>query len=82
MGLGGKIDAGGVLYIDRAGRLMEQLCPYSNFGAQHNCSHFCPMFGEPIRRQDGRTILSLCGKFAIVFDRFLDERQTPEENLV
>lgn len=79
MSFGGKIDRNGVLYIQRADMLVEQMCPYGQVGNLHNCSHQCPMFGEPFRRQDGRWMMTLCGKFGIVFDRFLDER-TLEDN--
>ena len=81
MGLVGKIDKSGVLYIQRGNKLMEQFCPYSGLGQQHNCSHLCPRFGEPIR-QKRRTLLSLCGQFAIVFDKFKDEREEMSENPV
>lgn len=79
MSFGGKIDRSGVLYIQRADMLVEQMCPYGQAANLHNCSHQCPMFGEPFRRQDGRWMMTLCGKFAVVFDKFLDER-TLEDN--
>ena len=75
MSLAVKIDKTGVLYISRAGRFVEQLCPY---GESKNCSHHCPQFGEPFYVADKKCWnMILCGRFVIMFEQFLDERQNP-----
>lgn len=74
MAVVGKIDRSGVLYIARAGRLVEQICPH---GGQ-NCSHHCPLFGEPFwHEQFDRVGISLCGRVIVMFDGFVDERMIP-----
>ena len=78
MSVKGKIDQSGVLYIARAGRLVEQICPYGEF---KNCSHHCPLFGEPFwHSRFNAPALSLCGKLVIIFDCFVDERQFPNND--
>lgn len=73
MSFGGKITRDGVLYIERHGFLVEQICPYNS---ANNCSHHCPLFGEPFR--DSKfTCINLCGRVLIRFDRFKDERRKP-----
>ena len=73
----GKIDRKGVLFIERAGVLVEQICP---LGEMKNCGHHCPLFGEPFRKSHGKIGMSLCGKILIIFDGFIDERVSDEED--
>lgn len=74
MAVHGKIDSCGVLYIERAGILTEQICPH---GEMKNCGHHCPLFGEPFINRDGRWSVMLCGRVFVIFDGFLDERRIP-----
>ena len=77
MSLAGKISRSGVLFIERRGNLTEQICPY---GRVKNCSHHCPLFGEPFwDERAGCVVLGLCGKVFIMFDRFVDERRKPNK---
>ena len=49
----GKIDKYGTLYIERAGEMKDQLCPYaSECGSPIACSDTCPLFGEPVFDED------------------------------
>jgi hypothetical protein len=73
----GKIDKYGTLYIERAGKMKDQLCPYaSECGSPIPCSDTCPLFGEP-RPETGTAsaILDLCQGKKLFFDKFTDERE-------
>ncbi len=80
----GKINNEGELYIERAGRMVSQLCPYRS-SAPHTCGDWCPLFGEPSREyictimgQDcfsKNTTLNLCNK-KMTLTEFKDERVT------
>lgn len=70
----GKINNQGDLEIERAGVFKKQWCPYSTGMAE--CSHFCPLFGEP--RRDpfiDQITLSICYNKTLFFDSFTDERE-------
>lgn len=66
-----KFDKTGVLFIERAGRMIEQLCPYGYF---KHCSHHCPLLGEPFLGKNNCMNLIICGKLFLAFDVFIDER--------
>lgn len=66
-----KFDKSGVLFIERAGRMVEQFCPHGQF---KNCCHHCPLLGEPFVGKDHTMNLVLCGKLLLTFDTFIDER--------
>lgn len=81
----GKIDAKGVLQINRAGTMKMQGCPYGDFGFGVCCDE-CPLFGEPepeyspevddddgMHERTGGVLLTLCHK-TLVFDSLVDER--------
>ena len=45
-----KIDADGILWIERAGVLKEQFCPFDPGDGDDKCvmcGDWCPLFGEP-----------------------------------
>ena len=74
----GKIDKYGTLYIERAGKMKDQLCPYSSeCGSPIACSDTCPLFGEPTQlshTSSGDTYgIKLCQR-ELVFDKLTDER--------
>jgi len=50
------INENGILYIERAGVLQEQNCP---FNAMH-CGDHCPLFGEPERYDRQPDNIGLC----------------------
>jgi len=80
----GKIDKYGALYIERAGKMKDQLCPYiSECGSPIACGDECPLFGEPKPTMDiglygrsektGQTTIEICHR-DLIFDEFTDER--------
>jgi len=80
----GKIDKYGALYIERAGKMKDQLCPYiSERGSPIACCDECPLFGEPKPTMDiglygrsektGQTTIEICHR-DLIFDEFTDER--------
>jgi len=76
-----KIDWRGLLYINRAGKLIKVKCIYSgNSSAERRyCTHDCACFGDPITQylppDKIRIELSLCHKFIECgLYEFLDER--------
>lgn len=77
MSLSGKLDEGGVLYIERHGRLKEQFCPTGKF---KNCCDYCPRLGEPCWNDTLGTVdIVICGSFLVRFSKFADERQEPNK---
>jgi hypothetical protein len=46
----------GLLYLERAGTLKEQFCPFAH--GQTSCGDWCPHFGEP----DDDWLVLTCGK--------------------
>lgn len=69
----GKVDEGGFLHIERAGKYVLQYCPFSSGGeVAVKCGHWCPLFGEP-EFIDGHPRLSLCRK-VLEFVSLVDER--------
>lgn len=77
----GKIDATGWLYIERAGRMKVQVCPYkSNRYYSKPCGDWCPLFQDPYSytRQDHikGILLEIC-QASIFFEEFEDERESP-----
>ena len=74
----GKIDQYGVLWIERAGKMKEQMCPFDSPPDANrtpwSCGDVCPLFGEPWPSNKSKTKwLSLCHT-EIKFDSFTDER--------
>jgi hypothetical protein len=84
----GKIDENGWLWIERAGKLKKQLCPFSNGGDweascgdwcpwEASCGDWCPMFGDPYRytleKGIPATAIDIC-QAVLVFEEFEDER--------
>lgn len=43
----GKITAAGVLKIKRGGEFVSMICPLKSNAANIDCSHLCPLFGNP-----------------------------------
>lgn len=82
-----KIDKDGRLFLDRAGKMTKQWCPYSQ--SDNSCGDWCPHFGEPephevadnpgmwptYYHQDGEQI-RLCHGTVIVGE-IEDEREKP-----
>ena len=67
----GKISEKGILYIERAGVMKLQGCPYGGDW----CGDGCPLFGEPIPEQGTTSaILELCHGKKLFLDKFTDER--------
>lgn len=70
----GKIDKTGKLWIERAGKMKPQDCPYHPEQGVVRCGDWCPMFGEPNRMEhSGRIHVEVCRRL-LVFDTFEDER--------
>lgn len=66
-----KIDSEGKLLIERAGKWVNQFCP---FNSENNyCSDSCPLFGEP----EGST-LKICD-IKTLFGQITDERGINEK---
>lgn len=82
----GKIDRAGCLYIERAGKVKKQRCPFygvtEEFPDPAECGDWCPLFGEPMRetyiddygKNKSRIVLALCHK-THEFNEFTDERE-------
>jgi len=83
--MNGKIDNTGKLQIERAGKMNNQGCPFTE---DDGCGDWCPLFGEPTvskwmgshdpdapeRKKDrSHWDLKLCKK-TLLFDVFEDER--------
>ena len=82
----GKIDRDGFLWIERAGKMNETTCPYSQWLNKTteepiSCGDWCPLFGEPILKAlrlfnndvVNKMTIELCRK-DIIFDELTDER--------
>lgn len=72
-----KIDASGVLHVERAGKMKRQDCPFETGGA--SCGDWCALFGEPEDHwEDGDNgmCLELCRR-TLYFQKpnFTDERK-------
>jgi len=78
--MNGKIDLDGILYIDRAGRSVVQMCKFMSGDTSDCCAHDCPHFGEPYKRNITRggtvTTLNICQGNILEFENFKDERNT------
>lgn len=79
----GKLNAQGILHIERAGYMLSQVCPYNNPSNEPliRCGHYCPLFGEPyVDTFDDDycypygTCLEICGNRRLNFTEFTDER--------
>ena len=71
----GAIGKDGSLFIERAGVMKRQMCPFVEIEAC--CGDDCSLFGEPFKHTDvlGRvTKLSICNQKTLYFDHFTDER--------
>lgn len=69
----GRIDAGGVLYIERGTKLKKQECPYRPVAA---CNDKCPKFGNPQKKSDSSTwkYLEICDGAVLEFSELIDKR--------
>ena len=70
-----KINKKGYLFIERAGVMKGQWCPYDT--EPRGCGDWCPLFGEPIsEKQDSIFPYSiyLCKK-KLYFDKLTNERK-------
>jgi len=77
----GKLNAGGVLEIERAGRFKMQECkksmvPMDGGGMDcHWCGDDCSLFKEPhIHGEDGQQVFLYLCTGSWIFDEFEDER--------
>ena len=67
----GKIDEDGNLYIERAGKMKQQFCPFD----VKPCGDWCPLFGEPEAEFGTKSvILHICKDKMLFLDEFTDER--------
>ncbi len=72
--MNGKIDEGGALHIERAGRMEPQHCPFMVLGESVVvCADDCPHFSEPDVHGKLATI-KICHDKILHFDKFTDER--------
>lgn len=83
--LKGKIDKDGILSIERAGVMRQQMCPYSYsnqlpvFSATQ-CGDACPLFDEPYpERGTTSVMLCICHEKRLFFKEFTDERKVQEK---
>ncbi len=53
-----KIDPSGYLHIMRGKVMEKQFCPYAPRPIE--CSHHCPLFGEPYHLGISNSTLALC----------------------
>lgn len=76
-----KIDKYGRLWIERAGRMKETICPYSI--EEVACGDWCPQFGQIDVYCVGDGLwqynIGTCGK-TLVANEIIDER-VPEESI-
>ena len=76
----GRIDTAGNLYIERAGILKQQQCPFT--APEHTeenalymiCGDHCPHFSEPFGRAGSSAMLTICQKRMLGFEEFEDLR--------
>jgi hypothetical protein len=80
----GTIDREGTLFIERAGKMKGQSCPFSI--SMEWCGDWCPLFGEPenynelgLKFEGVRTgiWIRLCQSSCLIFESLKDERGTP-----
>jgi hypothetical protein len=71
----GKIDKGGWLFIERAGKLKDQFCPYLHWepSGPAGCGDWCPLFDILESYPDGNVFVKLC-RTTLTFAAFSDER--------
>ncbi len=76
----GKINKGGLLSIERVGKLKDQICIFDSdplTGSAH-CGDWCPLFGEPTVVPSGffpeKIFLLICDGSALEFTELRDER--------
>ena len=73
--MNGKIASSGVLFIERAGTLTEQACPFSSMSPSAFCGDNCPLFGEPQPHDNGnQTRIEICQGRILSFKKLIDER--------
>jgi len=71
--MNGKIGKDSSFYIERAGILKKQYCPYVE--APTECADSCPLFGEPdYQTEEDLTVLELCNGKVLFFESLTDER--------
>jgi len=63
------IDKAGLLYLERAGKLKGQACPFAS--EETSCGHWCPHFGEP----DSDEIVLTCGARVEWWGKVEDQRK-------
>lgn len=76
-----KIDKDGSLYLERAGKMKDQICPFGiasepTRGAA--CGDWCPLFSNYMNEDNSVVVIYICHDkmFYINPDDFTDERQT------
>ena len=71
----GRINKHGRLRIGRAGKLKDVFCPHQPEarGEMKSCGDWCPLFGEPVSQDDGKTWIELC-ECSWFFTDFEDQR--------
>jgi len=75
-----NIDEGGLLWIERAGVMKPQFCPFVGVDEggrrKSECGHWCPLFGDPEPTSEGGTehVLTLCYGHMLVGE-ITDERK-------
>ncbi len=67
------IDESGFLKLERAGKLKNQLCPFSDAGP--HCGGWCPHFGEPGEANAMGLLLLSCGNGACLVGDIEDRRK-------
>ncbi|MGA1846872.1 hypothetical protein [Deferribacter abyssi] len=72
-----KIDEYGKLYLERAGKLKSQFCPFVSTPENMTveCGDWCPFFEEPIKVPDNKVTAIFTCKRTIYVNKLIDERQ-------
>jgi len=70
----------GTLYLERKGRLVSAVCPFSSQGETSvKCGEWCPHFGEPTKERALFQLKLSCGHERVfLFDEFDDQRLVPK----
>ena len=76
----GKIDRGGLLWLERGGIEKYVVCPFCNDkdgDCPSPCGDWCALFGEPTNYTQDVVTLSLCHQKLLQFPitQFVDERK-------
>ena len=71
-----KIDESGALYIERAGKMRKQYCPYTGAATLPRfCGDWCPLFKEYSLDFGENGLLMLCNNNCISVNSCIDERK-------